>query len=83
MVRLRDERQGSGVRIIIRSFYYGRNINFPNGLFAADIVDFVVGKRCPAGDNETIEIRQVMQFEDFPQEVREAVVGFSEVQKKR
>ncbi len=27
-------------------------------------------KRCPAGDNETIEVRQVQDFEDFPPEVQ-------------
>ncbi|MDB5981146.1 MAG: YCII-related protein [Pseudomonas sp.] len=32
-------------------------------------------KRCPAGDNETIEIRQVMEFEDFPQDVQDAAAG--------
>ena len=30
-------------------------------------------KRCPGSDNETIEIRQVMEFEDFPAHVQQAV----------
>ncbi|WP_368564250.1 YciI family protein [Pseudoxanthomonas sp. UTMC 1351] len=30
-------------------------------------------KRCPGSDNETIEIRQVMEFEDFPVDVQQAV----------
>jgi len=29
--------------------------------------------RCPAGENEVIEIRQVQEFEDFPVEFQEAV----------
>jgi len=30
-------------------------------------------KRCPAGDNEVIELRQVQEFEDFPAEFQAAV----------
>ena len=30
-------------------------------------------KRCPATDNEVIEVRQVQEFADFPPEVQEAV----------
>ena len=29
--------------------------------------------RCPASDNEVIEVRQVQEFADFPPEVQEAV----------
>jgi hypothetical protein len=29
-------------------------------------------KRCPAGKNEVIEIRQVMEMSDFPPDVQEA-----------
>ncbi len=29
-------------------------------------------KRCPASDNEVIEVRQVQEFEDFPADVRKA-----------
>ena len=36
--------------------------------------------RCPAGDNEMIEIRQVQEFEDFPADVQEAAAGFSDLQ---
>jgi hypothetical protein len=36
--------------------------------------------RCPASDNEVIEIRQVQEFADFPADVREAAAGFSEMQ---
>jgi hypothetical protein len=32
-------------------------------------------KRCPASDNEIIEIRQVQEFEDFPADVQAAVGG--------
>ena len=36
--------------------------------------------RCPAGDNEVIEIRQVQEFADFPADVQEAAAGFPEIQ---
>jgi hypothetical protein len=37
-------------------------------------------KRCPASDNEMIEVRQVQEMEDFPADVQEAAAGFSEMQ---
>jgi hypothetical protein len=39
-------------------------------------------KRCPAANNETIEVRQVMEMTDFPPDVKEAAAGFSELQNK-
>ena len=39
-------------------------------------------KRCPAGDNEVIEIRQVFEMEDFPADVQEAAAGFAEIQQQ-
>lgn len=33
-------------------------------------------KRCPASANEIIEIRQVQEMSDFPQEVQAAAAGF-------
>jgi len=38
--------------------------------------------RCPAGDNEVIEIRQVQEFSDFPADVQKAAAGFPEMQAK-
>ena len=38
--------------------------------------------RCPAGDNETIEVRQVQEMEDFPPEVQAAAAGFADMQKQ-
>ncbi len=35
--------------------------------------------RCPASDNEVIEIRQVQEFSDFPADVQQAAAGFSEM----
>ena len=32
-------------------------------------------RRCPAGPNEVIEIRQVMEMDDFPPDVRQAATG--------
>jgi hypothetical protein len=40
-------------------------------------------KRCPAADNEVIEVRQVQEMEDFSAEVQEAAEGFAEMQGKR
>jgi hypothetical protein len=39
-------------------------------------------KRCPAANNEIIELRQVMEMTDFPPDVKEAAAGFSELQSK-
>ena len=36
--------------------------------------------RCPASDNEIIEIRQVQEMSDFPAEVRAAAAGYPELQ---
>jgi hypothetical protein len=36
--------------------------------------------RCPASDNEVIEVRQVQEFADFPADVQEAAAGFAEMQ---
>ncbi|MDR5837994.1 YciI family protein [Caballeronia sp. LZ034LL] len=38
-------------------------------------------KRCPAGDNETIEIRQVMEMEDCPPDVQQAAASFEDLHK--
>jgi hypothetical protein len=35
--------------------------------------------RCPASDNETIEIRQMIEFSDFPPDVREAMAAIPEL----
>ena len=40
-------------------------------------------KRCPASNNETIEIRQVLEMADFPPDVQEAAAGFTEMQARR
>src|ERR1700686_1138496 len=37
-------------------------------------------KGCPASENETIELRQVQEFSDFPADVQEVVAGFPELQ---
>jgi hypothetical protein len=36
--------------------------------------------RCPASNNEVIEIRQVQEFSDFPADVQQAAAGFEEMQ---
>jgi hypothetical protein len=40
-------------------------------------------KKCPASENEIIEIRQVQEMADFSPEVQEAAAGFTEMQKSR
>jgi hypothetical protein len=42
-----------------------------------------VGKKCPGGDNEVIEIRQVQEMEDFPADVQKAAAGFTEMQQRQ
>src|SRR3979411_1996628 len=37
-------------------------------------------KRCPGSGNEVIEVRQVQEFADFPQDVQKAAAGFPEMQ---
>ena len=38
-------------------------------------------RRCPASNNETIEIRQVIEMADFPPDVQEMAAGFTEMQR--
>ncbi len=37
-------------------------------------------RRCPASDNETIEVRQVLELEDFPADVQAVAKDFPELQ---
>ena len=37
-------------------------------------------KRCPASENEIIEVRQVQEMSDFPADVQEAAAKFPELQ---
>lgn len=39
-------------------------------------------KKCPAGENEMIEIRQVQEMQDFPADVQAAAAGFDDMQKR-
>ena len=36
--------------------------------------------RCPASENEVIEVRQVQEFSDFPADVKEAASSFRDMQ---
>jgi hypothetical protein len=38
--------------------------------------------RCPAGENEVIEVRQVQEMSDFPPDVQRAAKGFEEMHAK-
>jgi len=39
-------------------------------------------KRCPASENEVIEVRQVQEMADFPADIQHAAQGFAELQKR-
>jgi hypothetical protein len=39
-------------------------------------------KRCPGSENEVIEIRQVQEMSDFPDDVRKAASGFEQMRKQ-
>src|SRR5437667_172344 len=39
-------------------------------------------KRCPASENEVIEVRQVQELSDFPPDVQKAAAGFPEMQEQ-
>jgi hypothetical protein len=38
-------------------------------------------KRCPASNNEIIEVRQVQEMSDFSPEIQQAAAGFADLQK--
>lgn len=38
--------------------------------------------RCPAADNEVIEVRQVFEMADFPADVQQAAAGFEAMQNR-
>jgi hypothetical protein len=38
--------------------------------------------RCPAGENEIIEVRQVQEMADFPADVQAAAAGLPEMQRR-
>jgi hypothetical protein len=46
----------------------------------AEAIDWA--SKCPAGDNEIIEIRQIQEMEDFPADVQKAAAGFESMQKR-
>jgi len=39
--------------------------------------------RCPASDHEVVELRQVLEFSDFPAEIQETAAKFREMQKPK
>ncbi|TIP47867.1 MAG: YciI family protein, partial [Mesorhizobium sp.] len=36
-------------------------------------------RRCPAGENDVIEIRRVFEMNDFPEDVQKVAEGFGEL----
>ncbi|PYR35551.1 MAG: transcription initiation protein [Acidobacteria bacterium] len=49
--------------------------------FRAEAIEWA--SRCPASANETIEVRQVQEFSDFPADVKEVVDQFPDLQAMR
>lgn len=39
-------------------------------------------KRCPASENEVIEVRQVQEFDDYPPDVQAAAASYPEMQNR-
>lgn len=39
-------------------------------------------RRCPASGNEVIELRQVIEFSEFPPEVQQAAAGFEDLKRQ-
>ena len=39
-------------------------------------------KRCPGSENEVIEVRQVQEMSDFPEDVQQAAAGFEDMQRR-
>ena len=39
-------------------------------------------KKCPASDNEIIEIRQVQEMSDFPPDIQKAAAGFADLKNR-
>jgi hypothetical protein len=39
-------------------------------------------KKCPASDNEIIEIRQVQEMSDFPPDIQQAAAGFADLKNR-
>lgn len=46
----------------------------------AEAIDWA--RQCPAGPNEIIEIRQVQEMADFPEDVQAAASGFDKMQQR-
>lgn len=48
----------------------------PKGYEKAKQEAFEWASRCPASDNEIIEIRQVQEFDDFPEDIQKAAASY-------
>src|SRR5689334_8116869 len=46
----------------------------------ADAIEWA--KKCPASENEIIEIRQVQEMSDFPPDVQQAAAGFADLKNR-
>ena len=40
-------------------------------------------KRCPGSPNETIEVRKIMEMEDFPKDLQKAAAGYEDIQSRK
>ena len=50
---------------------------------AAQMPEIEWAQRCPASDNEVIEVRQVQELADFPDDVKKVAAKYPEMQPKK
>jgi hypothetical protein len=96
MMKYNESLQKAGVLLALDGLHppsMGARISFPGGKPVVTDGPFAEAKqekskeeavewakRCPGSENETIELRQVQDFADFPADVQEAASGFAEMQ---
>jgi hypothetical protein len=54
--------------------------DMPSGYWMIDVASRDWALRCPASASETIEVRQVQEFTDFPADVQQALTAHADMQ---
>jgi hypothetical protein len=92
MMKYNESLQKAGVLLALDGLHppsMGVRVSFSAGkpkvtdgpfIEAKEVIGGYWASRCPASDNEIIEIRQVQEFSEFPADVQEAASGFPEMQ---
>ncbi|HLQ84617.1 MAG TPA: YciI family protein, partial [Salinisphaeraceae bacterium] len=74
----------AGGRPLVTDGPFAQTTETVGGYWLIDVAsrDDAIGwaKRCPAGDNEIIEVRRVQEMADFPADVQAAAAGFADMQ---